>query len=42
MNESKTVDMTLDCSEPQWAYVGDPQWKYDRDGVIFSPAWQDA
>ncbi len=42
MNESKTVDMTLDCSEPQWVYVGDPQWKYDRDGVIFSPAWQDA
>lgn len=36
------ADIRLDGTETQWAYVGDPEWKYDAEAVMYPPVWPQA
>jgi len=34
------LDATLTDDESNWTFIGDPNWRQDRDGVIHPPVWQ--
>jgi len=42
MDKERVVELRLDGTEPQWTYVGDPEWKYDAQGLIYPPVWPQA